>query len=399
MFKSSGRVRRLAPNVVRGLAAATIAYVLQTTGVVAQPSAQAPDVGDGHGGHGAGPPVSQAAHKPQDLLFFVSARYTRLTDVAAPSGDGDLTPSADIFYTRGADRFRILAEYLITDDEHDLERFQVGWQLSETTRIWLGRFHQSASYWNTEHHHGQFLQTPIYRPAMEEFEDVGGVLPSHTTGVLLEHQRKIGSEAGLQLSFSAGLTSTLAALELQQLEPYDLLDPESGHGDSVSLRAGLFPDFLGDDQIGLAYGRHTLNVEPGVQLPAAWAPGVDEIDLTTIGLYTDWSWGKWRLAATADQVGTTPRGGLGGPHTEFVAAYAQTEYRFRKRWVAYARLEQTSGTEDYLDIFPLYVRRQSLAGAKWLVSSKHSVNIEMTSSSTQTDRFHRLSIQWSAVVP
>ncbi len=134
-----------------------------------------------HGDHATSEP--DAANARQEVLVFVSARYSETSASAKQTylDDDDFTPSADLFYTRTGERFRFLAEYLLTDDEHDLERLQVGWQLSEATRLWLGRFHQSASYWNTEHHHGQFLQTSIYRPAIEEFEDTGSLLPSHTT--------------------------------------------------------------------------------------------------------------------------------------------------------------------------------------------------------------------------
>jgi hypothetical protein len=330
------------------------------------------------------------------LLLFISAKYVSLDELDTPvlqKDDG--TPSADIFYTRSADRFRFLGEYLLTDYEADLERLQVGWQLSEKTRLWLGRFHQSASHWNTEHHHGQYLQTSISRPAIEEFEDLSGVLPSHTTGVLIERQHEIGADAGLDVSFSAGLTTVL---EPNGLEPFDLLDPDGDHGNGVSLRIGFLPDFLGDDQFGFVYGRHAINVEGDVRLPASWGPGVDKFDLNLTGLYVDWNWPSWRVAAVINRVETAPGGG-GGPRSDFVASYVQTEYVFKARWIGYARLEQTAGTETYLDIFPGYIRHQALTGIKRLVGSRHAFNVEFATSELEGDRFHVISVQWSAVVP
>jgi hypothetical protein len=346
----------------------------------------------GHDGLGGVP----GAHS-QELLFFVSGKYTRLQGLETSVLEHtDFLPTVDIFYSRSAERFRMLAEYLVTDEEHDLERFQVGWQVSGSTRFWLGRFHQSATFWNTEHHHGQFLQTSINRPAIEEWEDLGGVLPSHTSGFLLEHQQELGEKAGLQLSFSGGLTGVLVP---QQIEPYDLLNPENGHGQSMSLRAAFFPDFLGDDQIGITYAVHGLDIEPGVQLPATWNADVDKVDVTSIGLYAIWGWNQWRLSATADQVQSLPTGGLGGRRTTFVASYAQTEYRLDDKWTVFARVETTSGEEDYLELFPRYVRSQGLVGARWLIAPSHALSIELADGDLHGDRFHRIALQWSAVVP
>jgi hypothetical protein len=327
----------------------------------------------------------------------VSAKYARLSDLSTPIFDNrELTPTADIFYSRDTDRFRILAEYLVTDDEHELERLQFGWQLSEATRLWLGRFHQSASYWNTEHHHGQFLQTTIYRPAIEEFEDTGGALPSHTTGFLLEHQRQIGANAGLQLSVSAGFTGKLMA---DQIQPLDLLDPDTGHGSSGSFKLAFLPDFLGENQFGITYGHHVLNVESDVQLPAAWSPATDAIGLTTLGIFADWNWDKWQVIAASTRVETTPRGDLGSAASTFVASYAETAYAFNDRLTAYARIERTHGETEYLEIFPLYLLHQTLAGAKWSLGSKHALKFELSSADARNDHFNRLSIEWSAVLP
>jgi len=331
------------------------------------------------------------------LFFFLSTEYSQLNELETQDlDDHDFTPSADIFYSRSTDRFRILGEILLTDEEQELERFQVGWQLSEPTRIWLGRFHQSSSYWNTEFHHGQFLQTAITRPAIEEFEDVGGVLLMHTTGLLVEHQQELGGQAGLQISFYAGLSGTL---ESEVIEPFDLLDPEGGHGDSVSVRVGFLPEFLGDDQIGLTYGRHELNVAADFVPPSTWPSGTDRLDLTTIGLYGDWSWGKWRLLAAGNDVDAAPGGGSSGVPSSFVGSYAQIEYRVKGPWTTYARVEHTSGDEEYLDLFPQYVRNRSLVGGRWLFHAKHALNIEVETAEIRAGHFHRVMLQWSAVLP
>ena len=69
---------------------------------------------------------------------------------------------ADMLLSLQKGPFKLFAEYLLSDHEGDLERFQLGWQLSNDTVIWIGRYHQPTSVWNHDHHHGQYLQTSIY---------------------------------------------------------------------------------------------------------------------------------------------------------------------------------------------------------------------------------------------
>ena len=352
-----------------------------------------------HADHASPQPDARDAR--HDVLVFVSARASETSAAVKQTylDDNEFTPSADLFYTRNGERFRFLAEYLLTDDEHDLERLQVGWQLSEATRLWVGRFHQSANYWNTEHHHGQFLQTSIYRPAIEEFEDTGSLLPSHTTGILLEHRREFGNGAGLQLSFSAGLTGTLEGNPNPQIEPFNLLHMQSGHGNSVSVRVGLFPEVLGENQIGFSFGRHMLNAASDMALAPQWQPGVDAIDLNTLGLYGVWSHARWRFVGATNRVGSQPRGGLGGSQTHFAATYGQVEYRMPGAWTVFSRIEHTAGSTDYTRLFPLFLRAQALVGVKALLSRKHALTVEIGNAATQAERFHRVSVQWSAVFP
>src|SRR5437016_9605532 len=78
---------------------------------------------------------------------------------------------ADLLLSLQKGPFKLFGEFLKSDHEGDLERFQLGWQLSNDTVVWIGRFHQPTSVWNHEHHHGQYLQTSITRPSIDEWED------------------------------------------------------------------------------------------------------------------------------------------------------------------------------------------------------------------------------------
>lgn len=64
----------------------------------------------------------------------------------------------------------------------DLERMFVRWR-TERFVIDAGRTHTELGYWNNAFHHGRWLQMPVERPHIVEFEDSGGLLPVHWMGV------------------------------------------------------------------------------------------------------------------------------------------------------------------------------------------------------------------------
>lgn len=74
----------------------------------------------------------------------------------------------------------------------DIERLQIGYTFSDAATVWGGRFHTPYGYWNTAFHHGAQLQTSILRPRFLDFEDSGGILPSHMLGVWGTHKFKAG---------------------------------------------------------------------------------------------------------------------------------------------------------------------------------------------------------------
>jgi hypothetical protein len=75
----------------------------------------------------------------------------------------------------------------------DAERAQVGYVLNDHNTVWVGRFHTPYGVWNTSYHHGAQLQTTINRPRFIDFEDHGGLLAAHSTGIWLHGYSEVGS--------------------------------------------------------------------------------------------------------------------------------------------------------------------------------------------------------------
>jgi hypothetical protein len=100
----------------------------------------------------------------------------------APEFDGGVKSLIEIAFEGEADKGGIAV---------DVERLQVGYTFNDYLTLWAGRFHTSYGYWNNAFHHGAQLQTSIYRPRFLDFEDKGGILPAHSTGLWAKGQARI----------------------------------------------------------------------------------------------------------------------------------------------------------------------------------------------------------------
>src|SRR5262245_14535545 len=79
-----------------------------------------------------------------ELLVFGSAEVARTPGVPEDATDLEQEKiAADVIFSLQRDTFKVFGEYLLTNHESDLERFQVGWEPSERSVVWLGRFHQA----------------------------------------------------------------------------------------------------------------------------------------------------------------------------------------------------------------------------------------------------------------
>ena len=75
----------------------------------------------------------------------------------------------------------------------DMERVYIEYR-SNGFVVTGGRTHAELGYWNNAFHHGKWLQLTIDRPRVLRFEDDGGMLPVHQTGVTFEHGPPRGEE-------------------------------------------------------------------------------------------------------------------------------------------------------------------------------------------------------------
>jgi hypothetical protein len=327
-------------------------------------------------------------HHNGDLLLFPNITGTHLNTPVPGLSRNELMPELNIFYSTDHGRLRFLGEFLLNRDEQEMERLQLGWLVQPTTTLWLGRFHNPLGFWNTEHHHGTYLQTTISRPSIINFEDEGGVLPTHVVGLLGEGTRDLERGYGsLNYAFALVRGPNMES----GLDPMNILELRNGGKLAASARlsyrtqddSGEFGGFAGYTRI-----------------PVVGA-SFDEVEQSVAGVFFNRETETLRLVGEVFYIGNRLQGGA-TRHADFSAAYLQAEYRGHPDWTLFGRLEGSHGTKNnaYLDLVPDFLNTRIVAGVRFEVASHQALKLELSHNERQDDaRYNQLSLQWSMVYP
>ena len=322
-----------------------------------------------------------------DFILFPHGNAIFRSDIADNStlDDDDYEYGVDLFATFEYGNFRILGEYLLAKKEQSLERIQIGWLFGDS-KIWLGRYHTPIGYWNTQYHHGSFLETGISRPEIVKFEDDTGPLPMHTAGLLIEGELKRG-EQGLGYNFSIGAGPDFTG----ELEAWDLLNPRSGkHDISTTLNLYFDPVLYAQTRYGL-FVNYT-------KIPADTI-GFNEIHQISSGIYGNWVSRPWRLMGSSFYVHNRLKQSNRSLDEDFFSSYIQAEYNPSDKWILYGRVELTTGDEDdaYLSLFPEFVKERIMGGIRLNILHHNALKLEFSRNHTIDDDFGQFMLQWDAV--
>jgi len=336
-----------------------------------------------------------------DMLVFLSLEGFDKSSTSNPAVDGyNNQATLDFLYTYNSDRFRFLAEYIWSSSESEMERLQAAWLVNDKTTLWLGRFHAISNYWTSEYHHGQYLQTSISRPGIEEWEDESGPIPSHITGLWLQRDFSTKDQSGINLGLAIGLAPKFTG---EHLAPFDVLDPESGHDLGISGRLVYRPDILSMNQIGLAVAYNDIAVVSASNPNLA---DLNSIRQGTLGVFANWQWKAWRLSTNWVFFDIDMRYRDGSVKDDFTAGYLQGEYEVVENWTLFGRTEISFGEDSspYLALLPTFVAHRNMIGGRWDFADSHALTLEVADTSTkgsdlEHENFKELRIQWSAVFP
>lgn len=258
------------------------------------------------------------------------------------------------------DRVRSLVELALETEEGgeafaEFERAQIGYTFSDAATGWLGRFHTPYGYWNTAFHHGAQIQTSILRPRFVDFEDHGGILPAHTTGLWLTGAfamapGRFGYDAyagnAPQINGTSGSLaspSALSALNPGGLSPTVAAGKYAGSGalsprqsgsttqrTSVGFNTWLEPRSME----GLRLGLHGLRANV-----ADDSADANLTRLNMLGGYAVYQGEPWEILGEYYRFHNNDLSGGSGKHDSW-AGYAQIGRRFGL-WTPFARVERT----------------------------------------------------------
>jgi hypothetical protein len=252
----------------------------------------------------------------------------------------------------------------------------------------------------SEFHHGQYLQTSITRPSLEEWEDDSGSTPSHITGLLFELEQVRQDDSAIEYALSAGLAPKFAN---QALEPFDLLDPRSGHGLSLTGRVGFRPKFFESMAYGVVGSWDEINVDtPAIPLPT----DLRRIDQMTAGVFANYQRDKLRLIASVVYFNNELHFFGSKTRDEFTLAYLQPEYELGNEVTIFGRVDAGIDEDNsiFLRMLPAFVSHRNMIGIRWDFADFQALTFEAADTSRQgagDSHLHRkeLRLQWSGVFP
>src|SRR3569832_1114906 len=183
--------------------------------------------------------------------------------------------------------------------------------------------------WIRKQHHGTYLQSTIFRPNIFEWEDDGGVIPAHSTGISFETMNEHGTHM-LRYSLDVGLGPQLTPGNLKAL---DVLKPGDGEHNLMVVGAiSHHGEARPMDDNGLFAGY--------IRIPSSVA-GIREVEQIIFGGYAIYSPNKWHFSASALWINVDVDLASGENDASFGYGYFQPEYWLNNRWILYGRLEVT----------------------------------------------------------
>jgi hypothetical protein len=254
----------------------------------------------------------------------------------------------------------------------DLERLQLGYQLGDSTKLWVGRFHTPYGYYNNAFHHGQQIATSLRRPKFLAFEDQGGVMPAHTVGLWLNGSRRFG---GGRFTYDAFVGNAQEIHEgVIDMVQGGKLRSDATVGGNVGFQLGKTDGFT----VGLSY--FGANVEDDALTP-------NRTRVNNYGAYAVLDNDRWEIISEVYRFADDDLSAGGASHGS-TAGFAQAARRLG-RFAPYARYEHAAF--DQTD--PFFAAQQSgvsyrrgALGVRFELALPSALKLEL-GRTIETDRF------------
>lgn len=313
-----------------------------------------------------------------------------------------LTPQFD-------DRLKSLVELIFEVDSDgglatDLERIQIGYTFSDSATLWAGRFHTPFGYWNAGFHHGAQIQTSIRRPRFIDFEDKGGVLPSHMTGTWLTGNLHAGT-GKVNYDLYAGNGPRLDIDTASANPNTGINSPAAGSDDNHQAFVGfnLGYNFIGAAD-GLRLGTHGFKGDVIDTLG-------NKTDVAMSGLYGAYINNDWEVLSEyyrfSDKVKASAGPAVLGSTNSSNAWFTQVAKEF-DRWTPFIRCEKTTLSQGdpyfFNQISGVSYARHAL-GVRYELNTTSALKLELDRTKfngtnadktvTPGDEYSEAIVQWS----
>ncbi|HEY3756893.1 MAG TPA: hypothetical protein VGL42_12145 [Opitutaceae bacterium] len=237
----------------------------------------------------------------------------------------------------------ILSENVLSADSTfdtwnlEAERLIFDYKFNPYFNVAAGRFHTEIGYYNTQFHHGTWLQMDTHRPWFLNFEDDGGILPVHMVGLSIDGEIPSGG-ANLHYFAQVGNGRSYNG-PTSPVEPTQADHVDNGRK-AVNLEIISKPSGLPGVQFGL--GVYHQVVSPQAVTPGQGADGFDVVPVPNalpsvrelIGnAFFVYSANGWNFLNEAFVISHTPSGGSA---YNTVAGYTELSKQFGA-WTPYAR--------------------------------------------------------------
>jgi hypothetical protein len=202
-----------------------------------------------------------------------------------------------------------------------MERAILRFEANDAFKLGVGRYHTPVSYWNTEFHHGLWLQGSVARPEAIRFGS--RFIPVHFVGAMAE-----GNFTGTPLHYAAGLGNGRSDNLVGAGDGGD----NDGHVAAV-ISASLRPASLFGFRVGGALYLDKIT-QPGA---------VPETDERIASAHVVWA--RDRVEAIAEVIDVQHSEVGTDTSTGSTAVYVHVGYRLQGRWddlTPYGRWEDTS---------------------------------------------------------
>lgn len=317
-------------------------------------------------------------------VTFTSSTETNNDKGAFALGGLDLYVSQPI-----DDRTDVFVEFVIEADANgeskiDLERLQLGYLVNDALKLRAGRFHNILGYWNTAFHHGAQLQTSIGRPAFLEFEDGGGILPSHLIGLWASGRHKTDS---LSLTYGV-MAGNGSKVQDGALNPNN--NSDNNGNKAVSFRLTAEPAGIPGLMFGVSGSHAVVNGFTGVAEVMRVKQTIAALDMTYLEKPFEFL-AEYYLIRDKDDF-------TGSEKYSSNAFYIQGGYAIKDGLIPYARYEQVSlddKVDPYFSALGTTESKRTIAGMRYNLSVSNAVKAEVRFIDNGTEKFKEYAVQWA----